>query len=340
VGPRPALGRAGAYLSRRGVASIRVSVQTEPRVQAALDHAMLMVRDLRAASDDFARLGFRVVGGGRHPAGIENRIIPFGPRGPYVELVSIYKHGDVAIRDNEEFLAQGEGVIYVGLRVASATRTAGQLRELGLKVQGPYPGTIQRLGGMENPPVLWHSMTIAHPGSDRADPLFFTEYSEEGRAIVRAHDPEWARRYDEEREVPHPNAATWFASVWIAVHRIKEVAERYGRLGFARAREFEIAELEARAAELRLDSGSMWIVESSSANGPMAQLLAVRGFGVEVPGISLEVPDLRVALGAMRPETARLLEVSDLPSGRGVLIPPALAHGLWIELFQKPGAGG
>jgi len=302
---------------------------------------MLMVRDLQAASDDFARLGFRVVGRRGHlPGGLENTVIPFGARGPYLELVSIYRHGDEAIRDNEEFLAQGEGVIYVGLRVVSATRTADQLRELGLKVQGPFPGTIKRQGGMANPPVLWYSMTIEHSGSNRADPLFFTEYSEEGRAIVRAHDPEWARRYDEEREVPHPNRASGFTSVWIAVNRIDEAAARYRTLGFARTREFDLPRLEARAAEFRLNSGSIWLLESDSTKGPIAQLLALRGFGAEVPGISVEVPDLPVALGAMGPEISRLLEVSDLPSGRGVLIPPALAHGLWIELFQKSRAAG
>ena len=149
----------------------------EPHVQASLDHAMLMVRDLQGAANDFASLGFRLAAGGRFPGGLENKILPFGVKGPYLELVSIYKHGDGAIRDNEEFLARGEGVIYVGLRVTSTTRTAARLRELGLTAQGPFPGIVKHKGGMENPPALWHSLVIEHPGSNRADPLFFTEIS-------------------------------------------------------------------------------------------------------------------------------------------------------------------
>jgi len=327
-------------LSRPPVSTFGLTGQTKTRVEASLDHAMLMVRDLHAASEDFAGLGFRVVGGGRIPGGIENRIIPFGPHGPYLELVGIYEHGGAVIRDNEEFLAAGEGIIYVGLKVASATRTAEQLRELGLRVQGPFPGTIKRPGGMEDPPTLWHSMTIEHGGSVRADPLFFTEYSEEGLAVVRAHDPEWARRYDAERAVLHPNGASGFTSVWIAVNRIEEAAERYERLGYSRTRDFILAELEARVAEVPLGSGSVWLVESRSATGPTARLLAARGFGVEVPGISIEVADPRVALSVMSPGASHSLQVADLPSGRGVLIPPTLAHGIWIELYQKPSAGG
>jgi hypothetical protein len=301
---------------------------------------MLMVRDLRSAADDFAKLGFRLAAGGRFPMGIENKILPFGVRGPYLELVSIYKHGDESIRDNEEFLSQGEGVIYVGLRVTSATRTAAQLRELGLTVQGPFPGFVKHEGGMENPPALWYSMVIEHPGSNRADPLFFTEYSEEGLAIVRAHEPEWARRYDEDRAPPHRNGALRFTSVWIAADRIEETAARYEKLGFVRTRSFDLVGLDAHATEFNLGSGAIWVLESRSAHGPVDQLLGLRSFGVEVPGVSIEVQDLQAALSAMQPEVSRLLEVSDLPSGRGVLIPPTLAHGVWIELFQKPGAGG
>ncbi|MFY9716780.1 MAG: VOC family protein [Thermoplasmata archaeon] len=305
-----------------------------------LDHAMVMVRDLQAASDDFARLGFRVLSGSRFPMGIENAIIPFGAPGPYLELVSVYRPGSTQIQDNEEFLAQGEGAMYVGLETTSAAEVADRLRGIGLEIGGPTPGTIQYEGRTERSPALWNSVTIQHGASPRSDPLFFTEYNAAGRADWAAKEPERVRKYDEGRKAPHPNGAQSFSSAWFAVEDLDKALVSYRALGLRRVREFQIDWLECRAVELALDRGSLRLMESTSPEGPLPSLLALHGSQIEVPGVSLEVSSIDSALRSMSSDRARMLQQSVGPLGRNVVIPPELGHGMWIELFERPGKKG
>ncbi|HLN51221.1 MAG TPA: VOC family protein [Thermoplasmata archaeon] len=294
-----------------------------------LDHAMVMVRDLRAASDDFARLGFRVLSGGRFPVGIENAIIPFGVHGPYLELVSVYRPGSSQIQDNEEFLVQGEGAMYVGLEVTSAAEVAKRLRGVGLEIGGPTSETIQPEGGHEAPLALWHTVTIQHGASPRSDPLFFTEYN-------TARRTEWWKR-QEERGVAQPNGAQSFSSAWLAVDDFDEALVRYEALGLRRVRELQLDWLQSRAVELALDRGSLLLLEGTSPDGPLAALLALHESKIELPGVSLEVSSVDSALTSMSPDLARMLEPSAGPWGRNVVIPPELGHGMWVELFERPG---
>ena len=269
--------------------------------------------------------------------GIENAIIPFGVRGPYLELVSVYRPGSSQIRDNEEFLAQGEGAMYVGLEVTSAAEVANRLRGIGLEIGGPTPGTIQYEGRNEAPSALWYTVTIQHGASPRSDPLFFTEYNAAARAEWAAKDPELVGKYDEARRVPHPNGAQSFSSAWFAVDDLDEAVVRYEALGLRRVREFQFDWLQSRAVELALDRGSLRLMESTSPDGPLLTLLALHGSKIEVPGVSLEVPSVDSALNSMSPDLARMLEPSVGPWGRNVVIPPELGHGMWVELFELPG---
>ena len=298
---------------------------------------MVMVRDLRAASADFARLGFRVLSGSRLPMGIENAIIPFGAPGPYLELVSIYRPGSPQIQDNEEFLAQGEGAMYVGLETTSAAEVANRLRGIGLETGGPTPGTVEYEGRTETSPALWYSVAILHGASPRGDPLFFTEYNAAGRAEWAAKDSERVRKYDEGRKAPHPNGAQSFSSAWLAVEDLDKAMVSYEALGLRRLREFQLDWLECRAVELALDRGSLLLMEGSSPNGPLPTLLALHGSQIEVPGVGLEVSSIDSVLSSRSPDLARMLEPSVGPWGRNVVIPPELGHGMWIELFERPG---
>jgi hypothetical protein len=297
---------------------------------------MIMVHDLSAASADFTRLGFRIRPGGRFSVGLENAIIRFGAGGPYLELLSIYRRGDPAIRDNEEFLDQGEGAMYVGLEVASAVDTANRLRDLGLEVQGPTPGTIKPEGVEWAPPVLWQSLGIQHGASSRSDPLFFTEYNEAARAEMEARNPEYARKREADRTIPHPNGAYGLASAWLAVDQLEKATQRYEALGFPRTREYTMDQLQCRVVELALDRGSLRLMESTGHDGPLDKLLALHCSQLEVPGVSLVVPSVNQVLGSLPSDLAATLESFDGPRGRQTMIPPDIAHGLWIELLERP----
>lgn len=56
----------------------------------ALDHLVIAVKNLEAASERYRRLGFQVVPGGKHPTGSYNALIGFQD-GAYIELLSFYE---------------------------------------------------------------------------------------------------------------------------------------------------------------------------------------------------------------------------------------------------------
>lgn len=299
---------------------------------------MVMVRDLRAASESFARLGFNVIAGGRFPAGIENAIVPFGLHGSYLELVSVFRHGDPQVQDNEEFLAEGEGAMYLGLQVDSAADIAARLRGLGLEVAGPMPGTIKPEGVSEAPPVLWRSVVILHGSSPRGDPIFFTEYDAAGREALMRNNPEYARKREREQNAPHPNGSLRIAAAWLASRNLIETSRRCTSFGFPKTREFSLARLGCHGVEHRLDRGSLFLLESDSTEGPLPRLFELHKSDLEIPGLSIEVGNLGSAREAMSPEVRDRVESFDGPTGRGLLVPPDLAHGLWLELLERGGS--
>ncbi len=56
-----------------------------------IDHIVIAGPDLDALTATFKRLGFNVVGGGKHPIGSYNTLIGLGD-GAYIELLSFYEH--------------------------------------------------------------------------------------------------------------------------------------------------------------------------------------------------------------------------------------------------------
>jgi catechol 2,3-dioxygenase-like lactoylglutathione lyase family enzyme len=59
------------------------------------DHAVIAVRDLEAATQQYQKLGFEVRPGGKHTGrGTYNSIIRFGL--DYIELISIYDRDELS----------------------------------------------------------------------------------------------------------------------------------------------------------------------------------------------------------------------------------------------------
>ena len=55
-----------------------------------IDHLVIAVKDLEAATRAYGELGFTVVPGGRHPVGTYNTLIAFAD-GSYLELIGFYR---------------------------------------------------------------------------------------------------------------------------------------------------------------------------------------------------------------------------------------------------------
>jgi hypothetical protein len=82
------------------------------------------------------------------------------------------------------------------------------------------------------------------------------------------------------------------------------------------------------------------LVGSGFPGGPVEQYLSRRDASCGLMGVSLEVGSVKRALGTIQKGIASTLEPYGGLFGTSVLIPPASAHGLWIELFESSSAKG
>ncbi|MGE5476612.1 MAG: VOC family protein [Bacteroidales bacterium] len=97
-----------------------------------LDHAVIAVRDLDAAAEVFARLGFTLTPKGHHAEwGTVNRCLMFA--GDYVELLAAAGEGEEADKVRA-FTANGDGLASVSIASANGAATGEALRAAGLDV--------------------------------------------------------------------------------------------------------------------------------------------------------------------------------------------------------------
>lgn len=142
-------------------------------VTFSLDHIVILVEDLAAATADFAALGFRVVPGGEHPGrGSHNALIAFAD-GSYMELIA-FKHRSTPrgltipkqVRVQELIASQrssaerrmrswetaGEGLVDFALLPGAIEDAIARARSRGLVLDGPLPGGRVRPDGQQ---VSW-----------------------------------------------------------------------------------------------------------------------------------------------------------------------------------------
>jgi catechol 2,3-dioxygenase-like lactoylglutathione lyase family enzyme len=97
----------------------------------ALDHVIIVVRDLDVAADRFAKLGFRLKPGRLHANNLLNRHVKFRD-GSGIELMTVQgEPGDQMARNYVDLLAAGEGGVYVALTasdLAPARKAADALK--------------------------------------------------------------------------------------------------------------------------------------------------------------------------------------------------------------------
>src|SRR5919197_4046420 len=118
----------------------------------ALDHIVILVGDLSAASADYTALGFTVAPGGEHADGLShNALIPFAD-GSYLELISF--RGPVP--EDHPFYRPGmvEGLVTYALLPGDIARVVAEAGERGLALSGPTPGGRVRPDGQR---IAWQT---------------------------------------------------------------------------------------------------------------------------------------------------------------------------------------
>ncbi len=138
-----------------------------------LDHVVILVEDLGAATEDFAGLGFTVVQGGEHTSrASHNALITFAD-GSYLELIA-FKHRSVrsdrtipkhvraqdlrasrsspAERRVRPWETVGEGLVDFALFPDSIEAAIAEALRRGLALEGPLPGGRLRPDGQQ---IAW-----------------------------------------------------------------------------------------------------------------------------------------------------------------------------------------
>jgi hypothetical protein len=111
----------------------------------ALDHTVIVVRDLDTAAAAFRRLGFSIKAGRLHTNNLLNRHIKFRD-GSEIELMSVQgQPGDEMAQNYSRLLQDGEGGVYVALTVRSIADVQRVADRLSLATRRSQSGSWQFL---------------------------------------------------------------------------------------------------------------------------------------------------------------------------------------------------
>jgi len=102
---------------------------------AGLDHAVIAVRDLDAAQDTYARMGFTLAPRGLHSTGSTNHIIMLGR--DYVELLTVPRPNPMQSFFYDFVQAGGDGLAALALAGTDAGASTVALREKGFEPATP-----------------------------------------------------------------------------------------------------------------------------------------------------------------------------------------------------------
>ena len=131
-----------------------------------------------------------------------------------------------------------------------------------------------------------------------------------------------SRPPDLPEHLSHANGAARLAAVWVRRHDPSHERRLLERLGARACPSTLRLPVGGMASEMRLERGSLYLVASPGAAPARA-----------VVGVTVEVPDLAAARRAVAlPDTA--VQRGRDPRGEWLRIPPAHAHGIWIELLR------
>ncbi len=223
----------------------------------AIDHLVIAVSDLQAATADYRDLGFTVVPGGQHPGvGTYNALIAFAD-GSYIELIGFYEP-----RDDHRWwapLQRGGGLVDFCLQTDDLAGDAQALRLAGVDIGEPEQRNRTRPDGVE---IRW-TFALARGPHRGIAPFIITDVT--GRDV----------RVPRERS--HANGVTGIGAVTVAVSDIATVrgwyAQALGRPGEAIRR----ADIGGAGVRFAIGPHAFEFVAPVTERGPLVDWLAQRG---------------------------------------------------------------
>ena len=250
-----------------------------------IDHLVIAVRDLDAATKSYTDLGFTVMPGGRHTGiGTHNALIAFGD-GAYLELIAFYE----ARPDHRWWapLEQGGGLVDFCLVTDDLEGDAHALRRAGVDVGAPESRHRKRPDGFD---VRWR-FALARGAQRGVAPFIIADETPRDERVPR--------------ERIHANGVTGVGGVTVAVDDAARVAGWYTRLLGGPGTEIERPELEAAGVRVAIGPHTFdFVAPRRSGAGPIAAWLSARG--PSPYAASLRAPGAGRALDEARTHGARL----------------------------------
>ena len=130
----------------------------------------------------------------------------------------------------------------------------------------------------------------------------------------------------------HPNTALGVRAVWMAVKNAAATTRAFQGIGLPPGRAVESKVLGARGRLVPAGIGDILVLEPSEPTGRLAAFLVERGEGLF--GISIQVRQLAAARVVIERGFNRSLVPTTTFFGEGLLLPPDMTHGTWLELSE------
>jgi len=175
-----------------------------------LDHIVIHVNDLDAASADYRRLGFTVTPGGEHADGNSHNALISFTDGTYLELIA-FKRPPPPEHLFARGVAQGEGMITYALLPDDIEADVAAAKRRGLDLEGPYPGGRLRPDGVR---LEWQTARAATPDL----PFLCADVTPRELRVPGG------------RSLEHPNSATGISGLTLVVLDLKASTDRYRSL--------------------------------------------------------------------------------------------------------------
>lgn len=272
-----------------------------PKALPGVDHAIIGVRNLDVARQDWQRLGFTVTPRGRHREwGTGNFCVMFPE--DYVELLGIldptrYVHG------LDGFLARREGLLGLAFALGDVEAAKAAFREAGLGANGPT--TLSRLLELPEGSVE-PSFRLLQARDTR--PLGISAFACEHLTPDLVRQPSW---------LDHPNTARGIRAFTIAVADPEALIPVYESLFGLDALYFDGGGLTVRVGEVSLHFGAAEPAPRGESAGELDGML----------GLAIEVGDIAIAGRLLFEAGVRFRHTGD-----GLDIAPQDASGVALSL--------
>lgn len=318
----------GGAIDARGPASLPAErTATLFGGERGMDHVGVAVPDLEAAARTYQELGFSKPQTGRLPNGIRNVNFYFADA-TYLELLTHYDRGKATWL--ADFTDKHSGALFLVLSAYSPEATAAFLARRGLRISKPVSGTIQTAVEQAMPEEKWK--TFAYERSPLpGDPLYFIAYNRAGREAYLAK----LRDRRVRRLLYHDNTALGLKAVWLAVDDLPRATQAFVGAGFTAGRTFVEPRLRANGQVIEAGEGAIHLLGSAAPDGAVATFLRQRG-GPGLMGLTIEAGSAAAAAKLIGARTKRSLAAAPGLLGPSVLVPPELAHGVWLEFAELP----